>query len=82
MKHISWTPKISKRSGTVDHPNCLHIETELGIINIYVGLTDAKGRKVEAVEILPDDHYAGEPKVRFERKTMRLIQPKTKPRRK
>ena len=34
--------------------NCFHIETELGIINIYVGLSDTEGHRVESVEILPD----------------------------
>lgn len=34
--------------------NCFHIETELGIVNIYVGLSDIEGHRVESVEILPD----------------------------
>ena len=40
------------------HANCLHIETSLGIVNIYTGLHDTEGRKVESVEIMPDkvDH--------------------------
>jgi hypothetical protein len=41
---------------------CIHVETELGIVNIYLGLHDSEGRKVESIEILADD-YAGEPKV-------------------
>jgi hypothetical protein len=38
--------------------NTLHVETELGIVNIYVGLSDTGGHKVESVEIIPDkmDH--------------------------
>lgn len=32
----------------------LHIETNLGIINIQVGLSDAAGRRVESIEIIPD----------------------------
>lgn len=40
----------------------LHIETELGIVNIYCGLTDMKGRRVERVNIIPDN-YIGENKV-------------------
>jgi len=32
----------------------IHIEAEGCIINIYEGLTDRLGRKVTAVEILPD----------------------------
>ena len=31
----------------------LHIETELGIVNITVGLYDTKGRRVESIEVLP-----------------------------
>lgn len=38
----------------------LHIETELGIVNIHLGLSNEKG-KVEAIEILADgDRYSGE----------------------
>ena len=37
-----------------------HIEVEGCIVNIYEGLYDMQGRKVTAIEILPDDHYAGE----------------------
>jgi len=37
-----------------------HIETEGCIVNIRTGLTDRKDRKVTSIEILPDDHYAGE----------------------
>jgi len=32
----------------------VHIETELGIVNIHLKLTDLLGRKVEAVELIPD----------------------------
>jgi hypothetical protein len=38
-----------------------HIEVEGCIVNIRTGLTDRKGRRVTSVEILPDDHYSGEP---------------------
>ena len=40
----------------------IHVETPLGIVNIYVGLRDAEGRRVERVEMIPN-RYAGEPKV-------------------
>lgn len=41
--------------------NLLHIETELGIINIRLGLTNTEGRKVESIEVLADaDRFAGE----------------------
>lgn len=40
----------------------LHIETPLGIVNIYVGLTDIQGRRTERVEYIPNN-YAGEPKI-------------------
>lgn len=40
----------------------VHVETTLGIVNIYVGLRDAHGRRVERVEMLPNQ-YAGEPRV-------------------
>ena len=32
----------------------LHVETPLGIVNIYVGLEDHSGRPVDAVEMIPD----------------------------
>lgn len=34
----------------------LHVETPLGIVNVRVGLTDDKGRAVDAVEIIPSNH--------------------------
>jgi hypothetical protein len=33
---------------------CIHIETELGIVNVYWGMQDREGRDIEAVEMLPD----------------------------
>lgn len=33
--------------------NLLHIETELGIVNIRVKLKDFQGNRVESIEILP-----------------------------
>jgi len=38
-----------------------HIEVEGAVVNIREGLTDFEGNKVTSVEILPDDHYSGEP---------------------
>jgi hypothetical protein len=38
-----------------------HIEAEGAIINIREGLQDMEGNKVTSVEIIPDDHYSGEP---------------------
>ena len=46
----------------IGRASIIHIETTLGIVNIYVGLTDAKGRRVETVEMRPNQ-YAGEPEV-------------------
>lgn len=43
----------------------LHVETPLGIVNIRVGLSDAQGRKVDSIEIIPNA-YAGEPKVELD----------------
>jgi len=40
----------------------LHIETEGAIVNIRVGLQDFEGHEVTSVEILPDNHCAGDPK--------------------
>lgn len=39
--------------------NLLHIETDGGIINVRVGLTDAEGRAVTSVTISPDDESRG-----------------------
>lgn len=50
--------RISHSRGT------LHIEVPEGIINIYSGLHDAKGRSVTSISFVPDDRFAGEPKVR------------------
>jgi len=37
----------------------LHIETDGGIVNIRVGLSDNQGRPVTAIEIIPDDEQRG-----------------------
>lgn len=55
MKRLVFSER--NRSG-----NLLHVETPLGIVNIRVGLVDAEGRRVNAVEIIPNN-YAGEPVV-------------------
>jgi hypothetical protein len=34
--------------------NIIHVETPLGIVNIYVGLHDLKGRRVERVSMIPN----------------------------
>ena len=52
--------RISHTSRSKD--KLLHIETDLGIINIRVGLTDTDGHRVESVEIIVNK-YAGEPEV-------------------
>jgi len=41
---------------------CVHVETELGVVNILLGCRDAHGREFERVLIRPDQ-YAGERKV-------------------
>ena len=56
----------------------LHIETDGCIVNIREGLHDWKGRKVTAIEILPD-HYSGDFwKVTPQVCNVRVIQLKTK----
>ena len=42
----------------------LHVETELGIVNIHLKLHDRLGRKVEAVVMLPD-RFTGDPRVKL-----------------
>jgi hypothetical protein len=46
----------------VGRARLIHIETPLGIINIRPGLTDATGRRVDSVEVIPNN-YSGEPRV-------------------
>lgn len=55
MRTIGFTER--NRSG-----NLLHVETPLGIVNIRIGLHDAEGRRVNSIEVIPDE-YAGEPRV-------------------
>lgn len=55
MKRLVFNER--NRSG-----NLLHVETPLGIVNIRIGLHDAQGRRVESIEVIPND-YAGEPQV-------------------
>lgn len=57
MKTIFWYP--SKRRKSALAADTLHIEAEGCIVNIRVGLTDSRGRKVTAVSILPDDETRG-----------------------
>ena len=54
----------------------IHVETELGIVNIHLRLTDTKGRKVERVSMIPDQ-YAGELRVTVTRDG-RFIQSKAR----
>lgn len=42
--------------------NLLHVETPLGIVNIRVGLRNAKGQRVESIELVPN-RFAGHPEV-------------------
>lgn len=60
MKHVS--------QGRAD---VIHVETDLGIVNIYVGLRDTEGRRVERIEYRPNE-YAGEPVVVMERNIVAL----------
>ncbi len=55
-----------------------HIEAEGCVVNIRQGLYDREGRKVTSIEILPDDHYAGEQiwKVSPNVRNVRVIQTK------
>lgn len=46
----------------VGRAEIIHVETRLGIVNIWVGLHDNEGRRVETVEMIPNQ-YAGEKKV-------------------
>ena len=56
----------------------LHIEADGCIVNIYEGLYDRSNRPVTAIEILPDDHYAGELKWKlFGHINNRVVQLKT-----
>ena len=48
---------ISLKAGT------LHVETPLGIVNVRVGLTDAHGRRVDSIAVIPDADEPGKQKV-------------------
>ena len=37
----------------------IHVETALGIVNIWLGLMDSQGQRVERVEILPNAYAGG-----------------------
>lgn len=47
MKRLSHTRRSRDK--------LLHIETELGIVNIRIGLKDMQGRPVTSIEIIPDE---------------------------
>ena len=54
----------------------IHVETELGIWNIYIGLTDVHGRRVETCEVVRNQ-YSCEPRVKLTGKRQRLIELKS-----
>jgi hypothetical protein len=54
------TKKEVRQTTIQKRDDYIHIETPLGIVNIYPGLHDQKGRRVDRIEMLPNDHYAGE----------------------
>lgn len=54
MKTISFHARRGVRT--------LHIETDLGIVNVSVGLRDRRGRTVTHIEVLPDE-IVGEPAI-------------------
>lgn len=57
--------------------NLLHVETPLGIVNITVGLSDSRGRRVESIQVIPANG-SGDPKViRRGYSNTRLIELKT-----
>ena len=51
---------VMRDRGTTD---ALHVETPLGIVNIFSGFSDLKGRNVVAVEIIPSNRI-GDHKVK------------------
>jgi hypothetical protein len=57
MKTISWYPPRSPRGM---NPNILHVEAEGCIVNVEVGLTDANGRRITCVTVIPDHQTGGE----------------------
>lgn len=66
-----------KRQGKCyNRDDYIHCEVDGAIINIMEELHDVTGRKVTAVEIIPDDHYAGEPIWRLKPKvrSIRIVQ--------
>ena len=52
----------------------VHVETPLGVVNIYLDLRDRYGRRVENVQV-SGNNYAGEPRV--VRRGSRLVELKT-----
>lgn len=66
MRSVRW---INPR----EDDKTLHVETPLGIVNIIVGLTDHEGRRVDAIQIIPN-RYAGEPFVMVDGGNTRLVE--------
>ena len=54
--------------------NLVHVETDLGVVNIWLHLHDEQGNRVERVSVMPDDHYASNKKVIFDGQGGRLIE--------
>jgi len=52
--------KRTRKGKCYSREDYIHCEVEGAVINIREGLHDVTGRKVTSVELIPDDHYAGE----------------------
>lgn len=57
--------------------NLMHVETELGIVNIRTGLRDRRGRRVESIQVLPSGDDPHKKVVRWGKHNTRLVELKT-----
>ena len=61
---------LKKVGGYTKKHNGLHIETPLGLVNIWYG-TNQKGQKVETLELMPNE-FSGERQVKTTRGIKRI----------
>lgn len=63
MRNRDKTQQVKVKRGV----GVLHIETDMAIVNIYLGLMDCARHEIETIEVI-SDRYAGERWVTVERR--------------
>jgi hypothetical protein len=68
-----WSYGRKTRSVVAGDGELVHVETPLGIVNVYTGLRDRHGRRVDAVEMIPNSDVAGPPVRVYDNRFVELL---------